>query len=132
MNELFWLKLFLHGHLSSKCPQVVSGDLICDVSPGAVAAAHRRHDAVVTALLCSTPVSGASEAGSMGGKEKAKKPVRYNIIGLDPSKQFLLYIASGLQLNYIFMLCYFHHTFSLYVCIIYTQSSQQEQMLIKT
>ncbi|CAM8881412.1 unnamed protein product [Rhodiola kirilowii] len=78
---------------------VASGDLVCDVSPGAVAAAHRRHDAVVTALLCSTPVSGASESGSMGGKDKAKKPIRYNIIGLDPLKQFLLYIASGTDVD---------------------------------
>lgn len=96
---------------------MVSGDLICDISPGAVAAAHRRHDAVVTALLCSTPVSGASEAGSMGGKEKAKKPICYNIIGLDPLKQFLLYIASGLKLKCIFTLRYLHYTFRLTLVI---------------
>lgn len=74
--------------------QVVNGDLVCDVAPGAVAATHRRHDAVVTAMLCSAPVSGSPESGP-GGKDKAKKPGRYNIIGLDPSKQFLLHIASG-------------------------------------
>uniref|UniRef100_A0A7N1A3J5 Translation initiation factor eIF2B subunit gamma n=1 Tax=Kalanchoe fedtschenkoi TaxID=63787 RepID=A0A7N1A3J5_KALFE len=86
-------------HLTAGDILVVSGDLVCDVSPGAVAAAHRRHDAVVTALLCSAPVSGASESGSMSGKDKAKKPVRYNIIGLDPLKQFLLYIASGAEVD---------------------------------
>jgi translation initiation factor eIF-2B subunit gamma len=75
--------------------QVVSGDLVSNVPPGAVAAAHRRHDAVVTAMLCSAPVSGPSESGSSGGKDKTKKPGRYNIIGLDPTKQFLLYIATG-------------------------------------
>lgn len=75
--------------------QVVTGDLVCDISPGAVAAAHRRHDAVVTAMLCSTPVSGALDSGSSGGKDKAKKPGRCNIIGLDRSKQFILHLASG-------------------------------------
>lgn len=75
--------------------QVVSGDLVSDVPPGAVAAAHRRHNAVVTAMLCSAPVSGPAESGSSGGKDKTKKAGRYNLIGLDRSKQFLLYIATG-------------------------------------
>ena len=73
----------------------MSGDLVCDVPPGAVAAAHRRHDAVVTAMLCSAPISGPSESGSSSGKDKAKKPGRHNVIGLDPTKQFLLHIAAG-------------------------------------
>ena len=73
----------------------MSGDLVSNVPPGAVAATHRRHDAVVTAMLCSVPVSGPLESGSSGGKDKAKKPGRYNIIGLDPGKQFLLHIATG-------------------------------------
>lgn len=75
--------------------QVVSGDLVCDISPGAVAAAHRRHDAVVTAMFCSVPVSGPPESGSSSGKDKTKKPGRYNIVGLDLTEQFLLYIAAG-------------------------------------
>ncbi|XVE59872.1 hypothetical protein DITRI_Ditri05aG0082000 [Diplodiscus trichospermus] len=50
-------------------------------------------------MLCSVPVSGPSESGSSGGKDKAKKPGRYNIIGLDPSKQFLLHIATGAELE---------------------------------
>ena len=75
--------------------KVVSGDLITDVSPGAIAATHRRHDAVVTALLCSAPVSGPSEAGISSGKDKAKKLGRYNIVGLDSTNKFLLHIASG-------------------------------------
>ncbi|KAJ8450579.1 hypothetical protein Cgig2_020216 [Carnegiea gigantea] len=78
---------------------VMSGDLVSDVPPGAVAAAHRRHDAVVTAMLCSTPVSGPTESVSAGGKDKAKKPARCNIIGLDVTKQFLLHIASGTEVN---------------------------------
>lgn len=73
----------------------MSGDIVSDVPPGAVAAAHRRHGAVVTAMLCSTPVSGPLESGSSSGKDKTKKAGRYNLIGLDPTKQFLLYIATG-------------------------------------
>lgn len=86
-------------HLTAKDILVVSGDLISDVPPGAVAAAHRRHDAAVTAMLCSTPVSGPSESGSSGGKDKAKKPARHNIIGLDPTKQFLLHVAAGAEVE---------------------------------
>ncbi|XP_018833106.1 translation initiation factor eIF-2B subunit gamma [Juglans regia] len=86
-------------HLTAKDIMVVNGDLVSDVPPGAVAAAHRRHDAAVTAMLCSAPVSGPSESGSSGGKDKTKKPGRYNIIGLDPTKQFLLYIATGAELE---------------------------------
>ncbi|KAL6879666.1 hypothetical protein ACP4OV_012325 [Aristida adscensionis] len=74
---------------------VISGDLVTDVSPGAVAATHRRNSAAVTALLCSVPVSGPSDAAASGGKDKAKKPNRVNIVGLDMTKQFLLYIVSG-------------------------------------
>ncbi|XP_048324253.2 uncharacterized protein LOC107410292 isoform X3 [Ziziphus jujuba] len=86
-------------HLTAKDILVVSGDIVSDVPPGAVAAAHRRHDAVVTAMLCSAPVSGPLESGSSSGKDKSKKPGRYNIIGLDPTKQFLLYIATGGELE---------------------------------
>ncbi|KAF3455260.1 hypothetical protein FNV43_RR05708 [Rhamnella rubrinervis] len=86
-------------HLTANDILVVSGDIVSDVPPGAVAAAHRRHDAVVTAMLCSAPVSGPSESGSSSGKDKSKKYGRYNIIGLDPTKQFLLYIATGGELE---------------------------------
>ncbi|XP_077240154.1 transferases/nucleotidyltransferase [Tasmannia lanceolata] len=86
-------------HLTAKDILVVSGDLVCDVPPGAVAAAHRRHDAAVTALLCTPPVSGPSETGSSGGKDKAKKSGRYNIIGLDPTRQFLLFVATGAEIE---------------------------------
>ncbi|PPS00094.1 hypothetical protein GOBAR_AA20575 [Gossypium barbadense] len=82
-------------YLTTKDILVVSGDLVSDVSLGAIAATHRRHDAVVTATLCSVPISRSSELGSSGGKDKTKKPGRYNIIGLDPCKQFLLHIAIG-------------------------------------
>ncbi|ONM07278.1 transferase [Zea mays] len=58
---------------------VVSGDLVTDVLPGAVAATHRRNGAAVTALLCSVPVSGPSDTSSSSGKDKAKKPNRLNI-----------------------------------------------------
>ncbi|XP_027081085.1 uncharacterized protein [Coffea arabica] len=84
-------------HLTASDILVVSGDLVCDVPPGAVAATHRRHDAVVTTMLCSNPVSGSTESGSSGGKDKAKK--HYNIIGLDPTKQFLLHVASGVEVE---------------------------------
>ncbi|MBA0615472.1 hypothetical protein Godav_015605 [Gossypium davidsonii] len=86
-------------YLTAKDILVVSGDLVSDVSPGAVAATHRRHDAVVTATLCCFPISGSSESGSSGGKDKTKKPGRYNIIGLDPRKQFLLHIATGAEIE---------------------------------
>ncbi|KAI3704213.1 hypothetical protein L1987_74428 [Smallanthus sonchifolius] len=82
-------------HLTASDILVVSGDLVCDISPGAVAAAHRRHDAVVTALFCAAPISGPPESGSSSGKDKTKKPVRHNIVGLDLTQQFLLYIAAG-------------------------------------
>ncbi|CAA2990671.1 translation initiation factor eIF-2B subunit gamma-like [Olea europaea var. sylvestris] len=85
--------------LTAKDILVVSGDLVCDVPPGAVAATHRRHDAVVTALLCTAPASGPSDSGSSGAKDKAKKPGRYNIIALDPTKQFLLHIAAGAEVE---------------------------------
>ncbi|KAK8601851.1 hypothetical protein V6N13_058472 [Hibiscus sabdariffa] len=86
-------------HLTAKDILVVSGDLVSDVPPGAVAATHRRHDAAVTAMLCSVPVSGSLESGSSGGKDKTRKPGRYNIIGLDPCKQFLLHIATGSEIE---------------------------------
>ncbi|KAF7836974.1 translation initiation factor eIF-2B subunit gamma [Senna tora] len=86
-------------HLTAKDILVVSGDLVSDVPPGAIAAAHRRHDAVVTAMLCPAPVSGLSESGSSGGKDKTKKVGRYDIIGLDPTKQFLLHIATGAEVE---------------------------------
>lgn len=81
-------------HLTAKDILVVSGDLVSDIPPGAVAAVHRRHDAVVTAMLCYAPVGGPSESGS-----SSKKPARYNIVGLDPTKQFLLHIASGFEVE---------------------------------
>ncbi|KAK8476700.1 hypothetical protein V6N13_056171 [Hibiscus sabdariffa] len=86
-------------HLTAKDILVVSGDLVSDVPPGAVAATHRRHDAAVTAMLSSIPVSGPLDSGSSGGKDKAKKLGRYNIIGLDPGKQFLLHIATGAEIE---------------------------------
>ncbi|KAL0370998.1 UNVERIFIED_CONTAM: Translation initiation factor eIF-2B subunit gamma [Sesamum angustifolium] len=54
--------------LTAKDILVVSGDLVSEIPPGAVAAAHRRHDAVVTAMLCSVPVSGPSDSGSSGSE----------------------------------------------------------------
>ncbi|CAA6662015.1 unnamed protein product [Spirodela intermedia] len=86
-------------HLNANDILVVSGDLVTDVPPGAVAATHRRHDAVVTALLCAAPVSGPSETGVSSGKDKAKKPGRYNIVGLDSTRQFLLHVASGSEVE---------------------------------
>lgn len=95
LNSIFSVILIIYSYESFAFLQVVSGDLVSDVPPGAVAAAHRRHDAVVTAMLCSVPVSGSLESGSSGGKDKTKKAVVHNIVGLDPTKQFLLYIATG-------------------------------------
>uniref|UniRef100_A0A1D1YKE7 Translation initiation factor eIF2B subunit gamma n=1 Tax=Anthurium amnicola TaxID=1678845 RepID=A0A1D1YKE7_9ARAE len=86
-------------HLYANDILVVSGDLVTDVPPGAIAATHRRHDAVVTVLLCATPVSGPTETGFSGGKDKAKKPGRYNIVGLDSTRQFLLHVAAGSEIE---------------------------------
>ncbi|GAA0138266.1 translation initiation factor [Lithospermum erythrorhizon] len=86
-------------HLTASDILVVSGDLVCDVPLGRIGAAHRRHDAVVTAMLCSSPVSGPSDSGASGGKDKAKKPGLHNIIGLDPTNRFLVHIASGAELD---------------------------------
>lgn len=86
------------GHLTADDILVVSGDLVCDVPPGAVAATHRRQEATVTALLCTPPAAGPSEGGSSaGGKDKIKRPGLCNIIGLDSSRQFLLFVDSGGQ-----------------------------------
>ncbi|XP_057872290.2 uncharacterized protein LOC131078572 [Cryptomeria japonica] len=83
-------------HLTADDILVVSGDLVCDVQPGAVAATHRRQEANLTALLCTPPAVGPSEAGSSaGGKDKAKRSGLVNIIGLDSTHQFLLFVASG-------------------------------------
>ncbi|XP_068662946.1 uncharacterized protein [Aristolochia californica] len=86
-------------HLTASDILVVSGDLVCDVPPGAVAATHRRHNAAVTALLCAAPVGGHSEIGGSGGKDKAKKPGQHNIMGLDSTKQFLLNVTSGADVH---------------------------------
>ncbi|KAH0860429.1 hypothetical protein HID58_088690 [Brassica napus] len=67
-------------HLTAKDILIVSGDIVSDISPGAAAATHRRHDAAVTAML-------------------SKKPACYDIIGLDSSKQFFLYIATGVEVK---------------------------------
>ncbi|XP_033138809.1 translation initiation factor eIF-2B subunit gamma-like [Brassica rapa] len=60
---------------------------------------HTRHDAAVTAMLCAEPVTGPAESGGAGGKDKTKKPACYDIIGLDSSRQFLLYIATGVEVK---------------------------------
>ncbi|KAK6164031.1 hypothetical protein DH2020_000895 [Rehmannia glutinosa] len=53
----------INHRLSAKDILVVSGDLVSEIPPGAVAAAHRRHDAVVTAMLCSVPVRSEVDKG---------------------------------------------------------------------
>lgn len=85
-------------HLTAKDILVVSGDLVSDVPPGAVAATHRRLGAVVTALFCNTPVSGPSETGS-SVKDKGRKPPCVNIIGLDHTRQYLLHVAAGSEVD---------------------------------
>eukprot|EP00250_Pteridium_aquilinum_P034003 c6841_g1_i1 orf=417-1817(-) len=79
---------------------VISGDLVCDVPLGAVAATHCRKRASMTALLCAHQAAGASEGSSAsGGKEKAKQQSSSDIIGLDPSRQFLTFLASASQID---------------------------------
>ncbi|XP_010493020.1 PREDICTED: translation initiation factor eIF-2B subunit gamma [Camelina sativa] len=86
-------------HLTAKDILIVSGDIVSDIPPGAVAATHRRHDAAVTVMLCAQPVSGPSESGGSSGKDKTKKPACEDIVGLDSWKQFLLYIAKGTEIK---------------------------------
>lgn len=98
--------------------KVVSGDLVSEIPPGAVAATHRRHDAVVTAMLCPVPVSGLSDSGSSGAKDKSKKTSRYNIVSLDPTKQFLLHIAAGKMFIFeVFLWCVISILPSLDICV---------------
>ncbi|KAK8926318.1 hypothetical protein KSP39_PZI018089 [Platanthera zijinensis] len=85
-------------HLTAKDILIVSGDLVSDVSPGVVAATHRRLGAVVTALFCNTPVSGPSDTGS-SVKDKGRKPPRVNIVGLDQTRQYLLHVAAGAEVD---------------------------------
>ncbi|KAK8950214.1 hypothetical protein KSP40_PGU009764 [Platanthera guangdongensis] len=85
-------------HLTTKDILIVSGDLVSDVSPGVVAATHRRLGAVVTALFCNTPVSGPSDTGS-SVKDKGRKPPRVNIVGLDQTRQYLLHVAAGAEVD---------------------------------
>ncbi|KAI5054871.1 hypothetical protein GOP47_0030016 [Adiantum capillus-veneris] len=79
---------------------VISGDLVCDVPLGAVAATHCRKRASFTALLFAHQVAGALD-GSSGstGKEKAKQQSSNDVIGLDPSHQFLTFMASASQID---------------------------------
>ncbi|KAG0576992.1 hypothetical protein M758_5G105800 [Ceratodon purpureus] len=74
---------------------VVSGDLVSDVPIGAVAAAHRRQGALVTALLCNRASLGSSEPGS----EKIKREPVSDIIGLDSTQQHLLYVSPGPEIE---------------------------------
>jgi translation initiation factor eIF-2B subunit gamma len=74
---------------------VVSGDLVCDVPVGAVAAAHRRQGALVTALVCNRASIGSLEPGT----DKTKQPAVCDIIGLDSTHQNLLYIAPSTQVS---------------------------------
>lgn len=79
---------------------VLSGDLVCDVSLGAVAATHCRKRAMMTALLCAHQAAGASDGTSgSGGKEKAKHQSSSDIIGLDPSHQYLTFLVSASQVD---------------------------------
>ncbi|XP_020584859.1 translation initiation factor eIF-2B subunit gamma isoform X2 [Phalaenopsis equestris] len=86
-------------HFTAKDILVVSGDLVSNVPPGAVAATHRRLGAIVTALLCNTPISGPSESGSSIVKDKGRKPPRVNIVGLDHTRQYLLHVAAGAEVG---------------------------------
>lgn len=74
---------------------VVSGDLVSDVPIGAVAAAHRRQGALVTALLCNRASLGSSEPAG----EKTKREPVSDIIGLDETQQHLLYVSPGQEVS---------------------------------
>lgn len=68
-------------------------------------------------MLCAQPVSGPSESGGSGGKDKTKKPACDDIIGLDSLKQFLLYIAKGPTFNSPF--CFLEVTKCLNLLLVY-------------
>ena len=85
--------------------QIISGDLICDVPLGAVAATHCRKKASMTALLCPRSAASVSDGSTeTSGKEKAKQQIPSDIIGLDPSCQHLTFLASGIHLFMILII----------------------------
>ncbi|RVW89636.1 Translation initiation factor eIF-2B subunit gamma [Vitis vinifera] len=90
------LERLLDGHCSRRTREKEVAAVPEDVGT-AVAAAHRRHGAAVTAMLCSVPVSGPLESGSSSGKDKTKKPGCCNIIGLDPTKHLFLLIGPEIE-----------------------------------
>ncbi|PNW86040.1 hypothetical protein CHLRE_03g207825v5 [Chlamydomonas reinhardtii] len=69
---------------------VLSGDLLTDVPVGALVAQHNLHaSAMATMLLAHRRVSPASET------KPGKPPKNVDYIGLDPSRQHLLFYASS-------------------------------------
>ncbi|GLC42884.1 hypothetical protein PLESTB_001434500 [Pleodorina starrii] len=68
---------------------VLSGDLLTDVPVGALVAQHNLHAAMATMLLAQRKVSPASET------KPGKPPKNVDYIGLDPSRQHLLFYASS-------------------------------------
>ncbi|GAQ86424.1 nucleotidyltransferases [Klebsormidium nitens] len=77
---------------------VLSGDLVCDVALGAVAAAHCRSTAAATALLCSQPNSSFAAESKDKGKATTAPPVDY--IGLTTDGSSLLFCASAADVEH--------------------------------
>ncbi|KAL5223459.1 hypothetical protein ABZP36_010098 [Zizania latifolia] len=86
MLHLMILKQHYTRRLAANDVLVISGDLVTKGLPEAVTATHRRNGGTDTALLCSVHVSSPSDADSSGGKVKAKKSARLNIIWFSESK----------------------------------------------
>ncbi|GIL56412.1 hypothetical protein Vafri_11777 [Volvox africanus] len=68
---------------------VLSGDLLTDVPVGALVAQHNLHAAMATMLLAHRKVSPASET------KPGKPPKNVDYIGLDPTREHLLFYASN-------------------------------------
>jgi translation initiation factor eIF-2B subunit gamma len=78
---------------------VVSGDLISDVPLGTVAATHRRQGAVMTALLCHHPNFSSSDATTSSPAKDKLKQSTSDIVGLDATHEYLLFLASRGQVE---------------------------------
>ncbi|GFR40448.1 hypothetical protein Agub_g976 [Astrephomene gubernaculifera] len=77
------------GRITSPSFVVLSGDLLTDVPVGALVAQHNLHAAMVTMLLAQRKVSPASET------KPGKPPKNVDYVGLDPTRQHLLFYASS-------------------------------------
>nr|GMC99525.1 translation initiation factor eIF-2B subunit gamma [Ipomoea batatas]GMD01257.1 translation initiation factor eIF-2B subunit gamma [Ipomoea batatas] len=88
----------LSRRLLQKSHLIVVCSLHMTVLVGAWISITNRHFHVVSSILLYNKFSTCSISSVKSGSS-SKKPARYNIVGLDPTKQFLLHIASGFEVE---------------------------------